>query len=176
MENKEIRRQNVLQLIEQCNGSVKEFADKAGMQPAQASHLKTGFRNVGDNLARRIERAFNKEVGWMDKEPTTATETTALALEMKHLKTVQAGIPEELLPLIEDLKRAWTSKSLSPATLRGLSDLVRSLQAGAAQEPITDGSKADERAAKETVNKLSKRIKLPKSQPVQDKTEQDDKN
>lgn len=71
--NKDIRHENLLILIKE-EGSIQAVADKTGKSHAQISQLKnkapyqgTGNpRGVGDSLAREIEAAFSKPVGWMD--------------------------------------------------------------------------------------------------------------
>lgn len=68
-----IRHENLLQLISEA-GSVQAVASKAGKSNAQISQLKTRSthsgtgkpRSVGDMLARELEKAFNKPLGWMD--------------------------------------------------------------------------------------------------------------
>lgn len=67
----DIRHTNFLLLLNnECGpsrGASKEMADRLGMEPTQTSHLKTRHRKIGDKLARRIELAFKKDEGWMDR-------------------------------------------------------------------------------------------------------------
>ena len=68
-----IRHAKLLQLIDEA-GSVKAVAERLGVSSAQISQLKTRSihtlsgraRVMGDELARKIEEAFEKPVGWMD--------------------------------------------------------------------------------------------------------------
>lgn len=65
----DIRRDNMRKLVElHCAGKLKTFEAQVGLSQGQASHLNTGFRNIGDNIALRIENAFNLPTGWMDSE------------------------------------------------------------------------------------------------------------
>lgn len=122
----EIRRANMRHLVEtHCNGTLKEFASRVGVQTAQASHLNTGFRNIGDNIARRIENAFDLPRGWLDlnredngltpQEPT-AQETPATSPANQLTRTVDA------------LKEAYLSQSLDDAGLQALQLLLESLR------------------------------------------------
>lgn len=64
MEIKEIRRKNLGVLLE--NTTHIAFAEKAGMAAAHVSQIVNGSRNMGDKIARRIEKKLSLPVGWMD--------------------------------------------------------------------------------------------------------------
>ena len=64
MDNKEIRRQNMLLL--KGGGTLEELAERTGSNPAHLSQINTGHRKMGDELARRFEKRFRKAMGWMD--------------------------------------------------------------------------------------------------------------
>jgi hypothetical protein len=139
---------------------------------------KEGKPARASSLTPAIAAAANVNITWLatgqgardegPSEPPKTHESTGTSTNRSY--------PKELAPIFDAITDAWKSSSLPESLLHSFETLFRSLPTGAAQEQITDGSKADEHAAKETVSKLSKRIKPPKSQPVQDKTEQDDKN
>ncbi|BDD93513.1 hypothetical protein PanNE5_29530 [Pandoraea sp. NE5] len=69
----EIRRTNLLLAIERL-GSAKKLADATGLAPAYISQVKTRApeskggkqRNLGDDAARRIDKALGEPTGWMD--------------------------------------------------------------------------------------------------------------
>lgn len=67
MENKEVRRQNLLMLAKQ-HGSLRALGDAVEVPPAYLSQLKNraNGRTMGDDLARRIEAKLEKPLGWMD--------------------------------------------------------------------------------------------------------------
>ena len=73
MQNKEIRRINLRALIEEAGG-VPQLAAKACVSDKYLRQILTGFmgpkdrnpRQVGDALARKIERGCGKPLGWMD--------------------------------------------------------------------------------------------------------------
>lgn len=83
MENKNIRRENLAALMktyldENPNSTRAGFAERCGIAPAQLSHL-TGvksYRNIGNNLARKIETSLNLPVGWMDTLQDTSQKTS----------------------------------------------------------------------------------------------------
>lgn len=68
MDSKEIRRINLEYLINSV-GSIKALAELIDSNPDYISQIKgsKAKKNVGDKLARRLEKAFRKEHGWMDK-------------------------------------------------------------------------------------------------------------
>ncbi|MAE82810.1 MAG: hypothetical protein CMB80_08760 [Flammeovirgaceae bacterium] len=75
MDVKEIRLINMNYLIDSV-GSVNEFADLIEGSASHISQIRStrSPKNVGATLARRIESAFNKEHGWMDKLHYTESE------------------------------------------------------------------------------------------------------
>lgn len=73
METKDIRRANLAALLqkhlEKNPGSSRaDFAELCGMAPAQLSQLtgEKSFRNIGGNLARKIEASLGITTGWLD--------------------------------------------------------------------------------------------------------------
>lgn len=67
MENKEIRRENMLLLAEQ-RGSLRALGEATGTDETYLSNIKNRVngRGMGDEVARRFEERLNKSVGWMD--------------------------------------------------------------------------------------------------------------
>lgn len=72
MDVKEIRRRNLEVLVREA-GTAAALAAKAETSPAYLSQISTGSpgksgkaRNVGDDLARKLESAMGKPRGWMD--------------------------------------------------------------------------------------------------------------
>lgn len=61
----EIRLANFLVLLEQA-GTLERLADKTDSNPTHFSQLKSGNRNIGHRLARRIELKHGLPEGWMD--------------------------------------------------------------------------------------------------------------
>lgn len=106
-----IRRRNFLSLLSRYETN-REFADAVGRAPAFVSQIKTGRRNIGDDVARDIERAFVLPEGWFDvshdevNEQATAARTansTTLTPVTGHRRTIpiisyiQAGEPKEVV-------------------------------------------------------------------------------
>ena len=154
----EIRRQNMRKLVtEQCNGVLKEFAAAAGVQPGQASHLNTGFRNIGDNIARRIENAFALEKGWMDRDHDEVASELRTESKPKHDANETTGsytaIPEDLAPLIIAAKQAYLRGSLKPKNIDNLVQLINSL---AIEPPESGQMETGTNTAKASINALRK--------------------
>jgi transcriptional regulator with XRE-family HTH domain len=69
MENKEIRRGNLLLLVgETPTKTLRELAERCGVSVAYLSQVKSPKiqRDMGDDVARRLERGMKKPTGWMD--------------------------------------------------------------------------------------------------------------
>lgn len=66
MDNKAIRRANMLMLVDQL-GSIKKLADATSTPPNYISQIKNQpERGMGDDVARRFEEKLRKPRGWMD--------------------------------------------------------------------------------------------------------------
>ena len=67
MTREEIRRENARSLADQAGGQV-EFGRALNMVPSQVSQIigKTPVKNIGNSIAKRIEKAFEKPAGWLD--------------------------------------------------------------------------------------------------------------
>lgn len=68
MDIKEIRLTNMLDIIDGVS-SQREFCDLAGIESSYVSQIKnpSNPKNIGEKLARRIEKAMDKPPGWMDQ-------------------------------------------------------------------------------------------------------------
>ena len=68
MDTKEIRRANLRLLAEQYGGQ-RALADKADIVPSQLSHIigMNPIRNLGEQLARKIERNLGLSTGFLDQ-------------------------------------------------------------------------------------------------------------
>lgn len=67
MTREEVRRENARELARSVGGQT-EFGRLLGMEGSQVSQLigKTPKKNIGNSIAQRIERAFDKPEGWLD--------------------------------------------------------------------------------------------------------------
>lgn len=67
MDSKDIRRANLLLLIEQFGNKVSKLAGVIGTDDTYVRNIKNRVRDMGDDLARRIEEKLGKPRGWMDR-------------------------------------------------------------------------------------------------------------
>lgn len=67
MNVKTIRRANLIALLDKHDRDV-DFAELGGIAPGHLSQMKTGVRQVGDEVAARIEQRLRLEPGWMDRD------------------------------------------------------------------------------------------------------------
>lgn len=149
----EIRQENFRKLAAvHANGRLKDFAPMVGIQPAQASHLNTGFRNIGDSVAHRIENAFALPRGWMDREhPDSHTQgqPTADHRPSANEKTASDDyVPEVTLQdAIHALEAAFQRGSLKPEALKGLVTLLSSINPAPSQYMEEESGLTDTHAA-----------------------------
>ncbi|WP_319557928.1 helix-turn-helix transcriptional regulator [Thiomicrorhabdus sp.] len=66
MDNKEIRHLNLKNLLKGFK-SQRAFADKCFLSPGHLSQMFNKTRNIGDSVAKDIEKALNLPHGWMDQ-------------------------------------------------------------------------------------------------------------
>lgn len=79
--NDEIRRDNLIIAVNRV-GSASALAELAGVSSVYLSQLKTRSpetktgtpKSMGDNIARKIERALNEPLGWMDVDRSQPVE------------------------------------------------------------------------------------------------------
>lgn len=84
MEINQIRRTNLQALVDTIG--LATFAEKVGRSKTQISSLTTGWRNLGERLAREFEKSLGLEEGYFDR---------ANAQPEKNLKTIldQVRVP-----------------------------------------------------------------------------------
>ena len=111
------RRDNLKRLLADYP-TQRHFAEAVGLSVAQVSHLVTGVREMGEEIARRIEEALGLEMGWMDRSVDAAVSgagvspaSLRLAREIEALPSQQRGALQALVdsmaqPRIEDDRAA----------------------------------------------------------------------
>lgn len=89
MDNKEIRRQNLLLLKERFE-TWSELAAKVGTDGAYLIQIasETTKANMGDKLARQFEVAFGEERGWIDA-PIRQDQDTVVITDPEELKILR---------------------------------------------------------------------------------------
>ena len=104
------RQLNFLQLFQEFRqarpelpdrGMLKAFAEKAEMSDRYLSHVRCGRKPIGHSIARRLEQAFAKPDGWMDRvhtpaQPQTADEHEFLSAALALLRASPADAQELL--------------------------------------------------------------------------------
>jgi plasmid maintenance system antidote protein VapI len=64
-----IRRENLSRLISEFDG-VKPLATRTGTTDTHLYAIQSGAREIGDELATKLEAATGKPHGWLDLEQT----------------------------------------------------------------------------------------------------------
>lgn len=76
MDSKQIRQANFVALFRQFRrehmhlpnrGMLKLFAEQTGISDRILSHVKCNRKNIGDKMARQMERGLKLRPGWMDQ-------------------------------------------------------------------------------------------------------------
>ncbi|MFS7161905.1 LexA family protein [Serratia proteamaculans] len=101
----EIRRDNARKLRDSTGGN-SSFSSMIDREPTQVSRVigKNPTKNIGDDLARHIEKCFDLPAGWLDKEHQQTNVTLSSDVSDTELKIqmvpviswVQAGAWKEL--------------------------------------------------------------------------------
>lgn len=120
----EIRRLNLLEAIER-KGTAKKLADDANISPAYISQVKnqqpdskTGKpKNMGDDVARKIENALGEKHGWMDQDHSVVhTSPNVKPSSHLHQSETKLNEPNEAPPYnISRLPDNHTPVGSSPA-------------------------------------------------------------
>lgn len=76
MSIKSVRREN-LRFLAKSVGGITRLAERLGKTQSQISHLigNHPVKNIGDKIAAEVEAAFNKPVGWLDREHNGSRES-----------------------------------------------------------------------------------------------------
>lgn len=130
MDNKLIRQTNLRALLKDFT-SDKAFANAVGMDPAHVSQIKHG-KNMGDAIARKIERQTGKPVGWMDL-PHTPAENGHTSDEYDNSPAPPGWYDQDVLveaaAMLFEVVGMETAKKRGPkwtaATILKLHDLLR---------------------------------------------------
>lgn len=83
----EIRRENVKLLIEKNGLSREQFAEKANIAYSLLAHYigKNPTKNIGRNVANRIEMAFGLSENWLDQDWTMNNQRTGNTLATSNI-------------------------------------------------------------------------------------------
>lgn len=143
--NNEIRKLNLLLLIDEV-GKKSDLAKIADTDPAYISQIlsKKNPRNIGDDLARKLEKGCRKPRGWMDTyhdktptkqtalqqptdsnaAPTTTLEDNGQWTELAHL---MATATPRTHAILETIAQAWRDGALTEDDLKLLDTIARRL-------------------------------------------------
>ncbi|MBT3032975.1 MAG: hypothetical protein AB2669_16735 [Candidatus Thiodiazotropha endolucinida] len=140
-----IRKSNLLAQIDRF-GSQREFAERVGLAPAHVSQLVTDRRNMGDEVARRIERNLDLADGYMDLQHPSrdypshhysghrdrVAETDSETLQALLLKAdqMQQSLPAKTKKVILRIERAAMEGKLSDEDWEMLERLVDRFEKG----------------------------------------------
>ncbi|PXX42038.1 hypothetical protein [Undibacterium pigrum] len=103
----DISRANARYLAESVGG-FRRFGEKVGLAEAQVSQLlgKNPRRNIGVKIARRIEEAFEKPLGWIDQRHEEAGLAELSEAAMNELLSTELGILRDQVAKVSACLRA----------------------------------------------------------------------
>lgn len=110
--NDEIRRENARSLRDSAGGN-KFFAGIIDREPTQISRIigKNPSKNIGDDLARHIEKCFSLPAGWLDQEHGSST-----SCKIREVSDTELNI--HLVPVISWVQAgAWKEMGFSEVDL-----------------------------------------------------------
>ena len=94
---REIRRDNLIRLLGSYK-SKRQFAESVGLAPAHVSQLANGVRDMGEEVARRIEQALGLSIGFMSLTPDVPAQAPTIEPELQYL-------PSDELKLLANYRR-----------------------------------------------------------------------
>lgn len=107
-------------------GALRRFAENTGLPPAYLSHVKTGRKNIGDDMARKLEAVFNKPSCWLDTSHSADNAESACSSRDKR-----SEFAEKIAELAASVARLYpeeTQQLLSAMLAKKLIDQVKSGQ------------------------------------------------
>lgn len=112
----EIRRANLIRLIGNAHerGAPSQFAKKYNLPPDQVRHILTGYRSMGEKLARKFEEAMGLPAGELDKDLSDSVASEAATYLANNLGS-------EALDVIN------TFRELDPEKRKIVAQMIRSL-------------------------------------------------
>lgn len=91
METKDIRLKNLIFLLDKYT-SKQAFAEHVDMAPAHVSQIVSGYRSMGNVIARRIEEKVGLPIGYMD---SLHEQNETAAHKVEELASVYTLKPED---------------------------------------------------------------------------------
>lgn len=87
MDIKDIRKANLIRIIGNVHerGAPSQFAKKYNLPPDQVRHILTGYRTMGEKLARKFEEAIGLPSGELDKDLSDSVASEAATYMANNL-------------------------------------------------------------------------------------------
>lgn len=126
MTNEDVRRENARWLAQKCGGPTA-FAEITEIAPPRVTHIigPNPSRNIGHATARRIEKVFNKPIGWLDIPNAWRAESdNGVANEQPNYMTVSDIMSNDIMEFID------TYRKINNERRRMLMDSVRAIRRG----------------------------------------------
>ncbi|WP_157039443.1 hypothetical protein [Aquincola tertiaricarbonis] len=106
------RRDNLLKLIAEA-GSASALAQAIGTPKSHVSALVSGTRGLGDDLAAKIERRYDRPAGWLDQDGGNRQDVTASAANSDQPFPQAHGVSQPA-PIVEVPHLTWEALMAGP--------------------------------------------------------------
>ncbi|MDQ5910895.1 MAG: hypothetical protein QG599_2992 [Pseudomonadota bacterium] len=133
---KEVRRQNLNLIVSSLggHGAQKVLAVKSGIDQTYLSNIRTGNREMGEGIARKIEAALRYEMGWMDRAHSTVQNEQGT--DAKTATPEDTALEQRLLALWAQLPAARRLIALEVLEDMIVAAQVRSAASAPMQSPL----------------------------------------
>lgn len=123
----DIRIQNINDLINrEFDGTQTRLAERLNTQPNLVNRWARGLKTIGDQVARKIEKAARKPVNWLDVDHSLAMQQLSAAEDEQQAGLAQPGVKfadyGDLGVLAAENLRNWMRQSEKLKTQRLLSE------------------------------------------------------
>jgi DNA-binding transcriptional regulator YdaS (Cro superfamily) len=106
-----IRKENLLAQIARF-GTQRAFAEQAGLAPAHVSQMVTDRRQMGDEVARRIEKNLNLTEGYMDlQHGQSIYDTQPATSHQKRVADNDSETLQSLLFKVDQMRQGVSAKT-----------------------------------------------------------------
>lgn len=123
MDINDIRVQKMRMLVEEFGGR-KAFSEKTGIAYTQLNNYigKTRFKNIGSNIARRVEETCGKPHGWMDNLDEMRSESTVSYLASSQIVARQKNGVIHIPVVDKDVSKLTVDSDLMLSMLSTVTD------------------------------------------------------
>lgn len=142
METAQIRRTHLKNLV--ATIGLAEFAERVGRSKTQVSSLTTGWRNMGEKLARDFEKKLGLEEGYFDTESGQANNNLKTILDQVRVPLItwesllgeDSGDPDEVVMASNNIPQTALALTIVDRSMTPMFDVGDQIIIDPKKEPI----------------------------------------